>query len=301
MTRTPLSGLAGLSMLLATSVAAGEMPAPYASPQTALDAMMSALESGQSDVVLQVFGTAAEDLVSTGNHERDNENRNQILSLYRDGFRFQPDGDGRVILLLGAEGWPFPIPIARSGGTWSFDIEAGRDEVYFRRVGLNELDTLDVMKAYVAIQSEFRKTDHDGDGVMEFANALISSPDARDGLYWGDIDSPMGVRIALANLDGYADDDGDKAPEPFGGYYYRILTAQSDAAPGGQMDYMAGPNMVAGHALLAVPSDYGSSGIHSFMVAENGIVLQADLGEDSLGIARAMTTFDPGPEWNPQQ
>lgn len=290
-----------LAVLLATApLSAAETPASYATPQAALDAMMAALVGGDHDAILEVFGTDAEDLLSSGNPDRDAENRGHILALYADGFRFQPGDDGSVTLLLGADGWPFPIPVAKADdGSWAFDIEAGRDEVYYRRIGLNELDAIEMMDAYIVIQSEFRLTDHDGDGVMEFANALISSPDARDGLYWGNEDSPVGQRIALANLDGYSTDDGDQAPEPFGGYYYRILQGQTGAAPGGEMSYMARDNMVAGHALLAVPSDYGQSGIHSFMVAENGIILQADLGEDSLEIAQGMMLFDPTEAWTP--
>ena len=143
------------------------------------------------------------------------------------------------------------------------------------------------------------EVDHDGDGVMEFAASFLSSEGVRDGLVWTDEDSPLGERIALASLDGYSNDEGDQAPEPFGGYYYRILQGQSASAPGGAMDYVIGGNMVAGHALLAVPSDYGNSGVQSFMVSENGTVLEADLGEDSLTIAFGMTRFEPGSDWTP--
>ncbi|MEX0287328.1 MAG: DUF2950 family protein [Paracoccaceae bacterium] len=288
-----------MACLMALPASAAEGPASYDTPQAALDALMAGLAAEDRDQVLDVFGSEAADMLSTGNPDRDTENRAEVLGYFAEGYRFRPEENGSVTLLLGADAWPFPVPIARTDAGWSFDIEAGRDEIYFRRIGLNELDAIDIMNAYVAIQFEFRKIDHDGDGVMEFANALISSPDARDGLYWGDEDSPVGIRIALANLDGYSDDEGDKDPDPFGGYYFRILQGQSDAAPGGSMSYMIGDNMVAGHAMLAVPSDYGQSGIHSFMVSENGTVLQADLGEDSLEAAQSMTTYDPSEKWEP--
>ncbi len=299
MARNIFSALTGLACLAALPAVAAEGPASYTTPQAALDAMMQALDAGDRAAILDVFGTDAADMLSSGNPDRDAENRGNILMMYSEGYRFQPTEDGDVTLLLGADGWPFPIPIAMTGDNWAFDIEAGRDEIYYRRIGLNELEAIEIMDAYVAIQTEFRQTDHDGDGVMEFANALISSADARDGLYWGDEDSPVGIRIALANLDGYSDSEGDKEAEPFGGYYYRILQGQTDAAPGGALSYMAGENMVAGHALLAVPSDYGQSGIHSFMVSENGIVLQADLGEDSLTLAKDLVQYDPGEDWSP--
>jgi len=294
--------LAGLALLAATlPVMAAETPATYATPQDALEAMMDAMAAPGQDAILTVFGNDAKDLLSTGNSDRDGANREKLLDLLAEGYRFQP-ADDHVVMLLGADGWPFPIPLARTdNAAWAFDIDAGRDEVYFRRIGLNELETIEMMAAYVGIQSEYRLTDHDGDGVMEFAASILSSDGVRDGLVWADDNSPLGVRIALASLDGYSTDQGDQAPEPFGGYYYRVLQGQTAAAPGGAMDYMIGDNMVAGHALLAVPADYGHSGIHSFMVSENGTVLEADLGKDSLTVAYGITRFDPGAGWAPTQ
>jgi hypothetical protein len=274
-----------------------DQPQAFNTPQDALDAMVAALRAQDADTLLVVFGSDARDLLSTGNPDRDARNREAILDLYDAGYRFRPGEDGRAEILLGADGWAFPVPLAKSGDIWAFDIEAGKDEVYFRRIGLNEIDAIEMMEAYVDVQAEYRLIDHDGDGVMEFASALLSSDNARDGLFWVGADSPLGERIALASLDGYSIDGQDVEAEPFGGYYYRILTAQTAAAPGGAMDYIHGGNMVAGHALLAVPSDYGQSAIHSFLVSENGTVLQADLGEDSLEIAFGMTAYDPGPVW----
>ena len=292
--------LVGLTCLAASALSAGaaETPASYATPQDALDAMISALQSPEPQAaVLDVFGTASADLLSSGNPQRDHGNRMELIELFAEGFRFQSAGEGRVLVLLGADGWPFPIPLSRSGSDWAFDIEAGRDEVYFRRIGLNELEVIELMQAYVDVQSEYRLEDHDGDGVMEFSQSFLSSEGARDGLFWNDPDSPLGERIALASLDGYYDGKSDVEPDPFGGYYYRILHGQGGSAPGGALDYVIGGNMVAGHALLAVPSDYGNTGVHSFLVSENGIVLQADLGEDSLDIAFGMTLYDPGADW----
>lgn len=285
-----------LSVALPLSVQAD--PATYSGPQEALEALMDGLNTDGSGLAA-VFGADAKDLLSSGNPDRDAQSRAQLAALLGDGYRFQPMDTGHLRLLLGAEGWPFPIPLAKTEAGWAFDLEAGRDEVWFRRIGLNELDTIDMMRAYVAVQAEFRQTDHDGDGVLEFAQSLISSPDARDGLYWGEDDSPLGFRIALADLDGHATEDGDQDAEPFGGYYFRILQGQSAAAPGGAVEYIVNNNMLAGHALLAVPSDYATSGIHSFMVSENGIVLQADLGEDSLQIAHQMRLYDPTDGWTP--
>ncbi|WP_299424653.1 DUF2950 family protein [uncultured Shimia sp.] len=292
--------LTGLAIGLAVPIAAtAQSPALFATPQAALDAMMTALQEEDQDATLQVFGADAKDLISTGNPRRDAANRAEILSLYQEGYRLQPAEDGSVVLLLGSEGWPFPIPIGKVEANWMFDVAAGRDEVLFRRIGLNELDVIEFMAVYVDIQAEYRLVDHDGDQVMEFAPSFLSSDGMRDGLFWADEDSPLGARVALASLDGYSVGDTDTGPEPFGGYYYRILDKQSAAAPGGALNYISGGNMVSGHALLAVPSDYGNTGIHSFMVSENGLVLEADLGEDSLEKAFAITRYDPTAEWLP--
>jgi len=294
--------LATLSLLAAMPATAGEAPATYPGPQDALEAMMEALSNQNSDSLLKVFGTDAESLLSSGNPDRDKISWLEILILVQNGYRFHPGEDGKTTLLLGADSWPFPIPLHRTDQGWSFDIEAGADEVHARRVGLNELDTIEILNAYVDIQAEYRLVDHDGDGVMEFARSLLSSStDAQDGLFWAQPDSPMGERIALASLDGYNDGDADQDADPFGGYYYRILQGQGDEAPGGAMDYLINDQMVAGHAMLAVPSDYGNSGITSFLIAENGIIYEADLGEESLDVAQEITLFNPGPEWIKQQ
>ncbi len=300
MTQLTTHVFAGLTLLaIATAPAsAGEVPAAYSTPQVALEAMMGALQNAKPrEATLEVFGSDAEDLLSSGNPQRDRGNRAEILRLYAEGFRFQPADDGSVVVLLGSEAWPFPIPIARTGSKWSFDIEAGRDELYHRRIGLNELEAIEFMKAYVDIQSEYRLVDHDGDRVMEFSQSFLSSEGERDGLFWNDPDSPLGIRIALATLDGYNDGEKDVEPEPFGGYYYRILHGQGESAPGGMLDYIVGGNMISGHALLAVPSDYGNTGVHTFLVSENGTVLEADLGEESLDIAFEITRFNPDDKW----
>lgn len=296
-TRTFSTAIGVLALTLAMPIHAAEDPAGFASPQAALDAMMTAVAAQDTQALLSVFGDDAEELLSSGNPDRDRRNRLDILNMYGQGYRFLPSDEGHVTLLLGADSWPFPIPIARTDAGWAFDVVAGEDEIHARRIGLNELETIEMLQAYVDIQAEYRLTDHDGDGVMEFAGSLLSSPQGRDGLFWADADSPLGERIAIASLDGYHDGQDDQDPEPFGGYYYRILTGQTDNAPGGAMDYRVNGNMVAGHAMLAVPADYGNSGITSFMVGENGVIYEADLGEGTLETAQTLTQFDPGPDW----
>lgn len=292
--------LAIATCLAGSTVSAGDLPTPYATPQDALDAMIAALAEPQpGPALLNVFGEDAADLLSTGNPERDAENGAEIRDLLTEGYRFRPDAPGEVTVLLGADGWPFPIPISKSDSGWAFDLEAGRDEIYYRRIGENELHVIDVMAAYVEIQSAYRQSDHDGDGVFEFARSILSSPGKKDGLFWDLEDGPFGERIARAALDGSNVDGADVEAEPYGGYYYRILDAQGSNAPGGAMSYLINDHMLGGHAFLAVPSDYGVTGIHSFMVAENGVILEADLGEDSLDVAFDMRSYDPDSSWSP--
>lgn len=274
-------------------------PKVYATPQDALDSMMAALANADRAAVLTVFGPQSADLLSTGNEAEDAANRETVLGLYREGYRFVPEDDGSLTLMLGAEAWPFPIPLARGNGGWSFDVVAGEAEIVAREIGRNELGVIDLMHAYVDVQAAFRLIDHDGDGVMEFARAIISSESARDGLFWIDGDGPVGELLARASAQGYSDGVQEYAPEPHLGYVYRILDGQSAAAPGGEMSYLSGDNMVSGHALLAVPAAYGESGVHSFLVGENGTVLETDLGEESLAVAAGITAYDPTEIWTP--
>lgn len=296
MTRSFLAGVA-LGCLGALPLAAE--PATYATPQDALMTLVAALQAKDRDAVLAVFGAENEDLVSDGDPAEDRRNNRKFLQLYSEGFRFVPQENGSFVIALGKDGWPFPVPVAKSATGWAFDAEAGRVEVRDRALGLNELEVIDLLDAYGDIQAAFRLRDMDGDGVMEFASRIISSPEQRDGLFWDGPDSPLGEVFARATAEGFSDGETDHPPEPYLGYTYRILTGQGAAAPGGAMDYMLNGNMVAGHAVLAVPAEYGVTGVFSFMVAENGIILQADLGEDTADIAAAITAYDPGPDWAP--
>lgn len=296
MTRSFLTGVA-LTCLAAAPLAAE--PARYATPYDAVSAMMSALQAGDKVAVLRVFGPENEDLISSGDPAQDARNRVGLLQLHAQGYRMVPQEDGGFVIAFGADGWPFPVPLQSGPDGWSFDAEAGYQEVADRALGLNEIEVIDLLDAYVDVQATFRLSDQDGDGVMEFASQIISSADERNGLFWPGQDSPLGARLARASDSGFNDGKQDRDPEPYMGYYFRILTRQGDAAPGGAMDYLVNGNMVGGHALLAVPADFGSSGLHSFMVSENGVILQAVLGEETLEIAASIEAFDPGPDWTP--
>jgi hypothetical protein len=293
-----------LALLLgAAPLAAQDAPARYDTPQAAADAFIAALSGDDRESLLAIFGPEAEDTLSTGDPEEDAEHKADLLRAWETMSRVGVEtGGDRAILYFGRDQWPFPIPLARGAdGAWAFDMEAGRVEVAERRIGRNELDVMALMEAYVDVQADYRRTDWDGDGVMEFAEHILSSPGLRDGLYWpaeaGAPESPIGDFVARAAADGYVVDAAAVEPEPYLGYYYRILDAQGPAAPGGAMSYRVNGLMVAGHALLAFPADYGETGVASFLVGEAGVVYEADLGEETLDAALAIEAFDPDARW----
>jgi hypothetical protein len=300
---TPNLKLTSLLAILATSGIALAEPASFPSPDAAVAAMVAALEATDRAAVLAIFGPESEDLLSTGDSDQDREVWSAFLKNVKTFQQIEQSGDDRAILYTGRERWPFPVPLVRENDTWHFDPEEGREEILMRRIGLNELAVIDIMTRAGSVQAAFRQRDHDGDGVKEFASSILSTPGKRDGLYWpdepGSEKSPLGDFMARANDAGYSLDGTDRAPEPYLGYYFRILRAQGPAAAGGAYSYMIGDNMVAGHALLAYPAAYGDSGIMTFTVSEGGIVYQSDLGKDSLSKAAAIVAFDPGEGWTP--
>ncbi len=284
--------------LLASAGLAMSEGARFDTPQTALDAFVDALRADDHNALLEIFGPEAEDLIGSGDPAEDKQRRREVLAMYAEGYRFQPEDEG-VVILLGEDSWPFPIPILRSGEAWQFDIEAGAEEIAAREIGLNELEVIDLLEAYVDLQAAFRLVDHNGDGVMEFARTIIADPGMRNGLFWPDEDSFVGAALARAAASGWSDGEADYDAEPFLGYYYTILQGQGPSAPGGAYSYMVSDKFVAGHAMLAVPADYGETGIHSFLVGENGIVYEADLGPETLDLSAEIETYDPGPDWSP--
>ena len=281
------------------------MPSRRASrtPEAAAAALGDALEAADRAAILAIFGPETEDILSTGDPEDDRELWGGFLKDMLTLTRIEKDDADRAIILVGRDLWPFPAPLVLGDDGWSFDAEAAREEVLMRRIGRDELEVIEIMRRAPEVQAIYRRTDHDGDGVMEFAASILSSPGARDGLYWpetaGGEPSPFDETIARASFTGYNLDGADVDPEPFEGYYFRVLQGQGEAAPGGAYGYMIAGNMVAGHALVAYPAVYGDTGIMSFMVGENGIVYEADLGEDTLEAALAIEVFDPLEPWSP--
>jgi hypothetical protein len=295
--------LAGALVLAGAPLAGHAAPQTFDSPYAAVAAVIAAIEAQDRAALLAIFGPENEDVAFTGDPDKDREIWGSFLQGYRQANRLENIAGDRAVLHIGREDWPFPAAVVQGEGGWAFDAADAREEVALRRIGLNELEVIDLLKAGVAVQAQFRQTDHDGDGVMEFADAILSQPGMRDGLYWPDEPgtpvSPIGPLLARASADGYNMGDGDSPPDPYLGYYFRILQGQGPDAPGGAMEYMIGGNMVAGHAFLAYPADYGVTGVMSFMVGENGILYEADLGPDTLATGNAITAFNPGEGWAP--
>ena len=301
MSRTCVTSILVAALFASTALAA---PESFETPEAAVGAVVEALKAGDRDALVKVFGPENEDVIISGNDERDRGDREGFLAAYDHMHRVAVADDGLVATLyVGREQWPFPIRLMKGEGGWVFDVEGGREEMLDRRIGRNELDVIELMRAYVRVQSRFRQADYDGDGVMEFARSFLSAPGQRDGLYWppepGAPESPVGDAVAQAAAEGYVVRGEAEPPKPYLGYYFQILQRQGPSAPGGAMDYAINGNMLAGHALLAFPADWGQTGIMSFMVGENGVLYESDLGEDSIEAAGAIEAFDPGEGWEP--
>ena len=291
--------LAGL--LMAASPLMAE-PMVFDGPEAAVDALVAALEARDRDALVEVFGPENEDVALTGDPEEDRAIWTEFMDDYRTLNRMEIDNGERATLYIGRDLWPFPAEIIPVDGGWSFDAAGAREEVRLRRIGLNELDVIDLLHGYVRAQAAYRRSNPDGDGLPSFAAGILSSPGTRDGLYWppepGAPESPVGDFMARAAADGYGFEGVDVEPDPYLGYYYRVLRKQGPSAPGGAVDYVVDGRMLAGHAFLAFPADYGGSGIMSFMVGEAGVIYEADLGEDTLSVADAIDVFDPGEAWS---
>lgn len=306
MARVALTG-GMLLMALAAATGARAEPRSFPTPDAASAAVIAALEARDAEELLAIFGPENEDVIFSGDEVADRQDWGKFLGDYKIMHRItlDPADDGAATLQVGRQQWPFPVTIVPIEGGWRFDAEAAREEILARRIGGNELDVIDLLHGYVAAQARYRASDPDEDGLPSFASAILSDAGRRNGLYWpeepGGMESPIGDFMARAAADGYHLDGVDVAPEPYLGYYFRVLTKQGPDAPGGALDYMANGEMVAGHALLAFPADYGESGISSFMVGEAGVVYEADLGPGTLEVAGGIDSFDPGQGWAPAE
>ena len=272
----------------------------FASPDEAVRALINTLKSENVDALGALFGPGNEDLIASGDPVADQFGRANFVKLYEEKNSLDQTA-GRVILLIGNYGWPFPIPIVKKDAVWFFDTEEGSEEILARRIGRNELDTIQVCLAYVDAQQEYAQKDRDADGLFQYAEKFRSNKGKKDGLYWdvkeGEEKSPMGLLIASAQVEGYNVKSMDDTPIPYHGYYYRILKSQGKNAPGGAYDYMVNGEMIGGFALVAFPASYESSGIMTFIVNNVGVVYEKDQGPDTEKVAQSINLFDPDDTW----
>jgi hypothetical protein len=262
--------------------------------------MVEALNSNDSKALEAIFGPGSRDLLTSGDPVADKSGRERFLRLYGEENRLEQTDD-EVVLSIGNEDWPFPIPLVKKDGLWRFDTEEGREEILARRIGRNELSAIQVCLAYVDAQREYALKDRDADGLLQYAQKFRSDKGMKNGLYWdvkdGEEQSPLGPLVAAAQEQGYTGKKSGGRPIPYHGYYYRILKGQGKNAPGGAYDYMVKGKMIGGFALVAYPAKYASSGVMTFIVSHDGVVYQRDFGRNTEKAAQAIKLFNPDSVW----
>ncbi len=281
-----------------SSLNAANMPhKSFSSPEEAVAALVAAVRAGDMKEMRAILGPGSKELMSSGDEVADRAGREKFLKAYDLMNTLQQESSDKIILLIGDDKWPMPIPIIKKGAKWVFDAQQGKQEILNRRIGRNELNVMDVLYAYVEAQHEYASKDCSGGGTVEFAQRFESTEGKRDGLYWeakeGEEMSPLGPLVALAAKEGYAKADF----WPFHGYYFKILKGQGKHARGGAYNYVVKGKMILGFALVAFPAEYGNSGIMTFMVNQEGAVYQKDLGSNTKRLAEAMKIFDPDKTW----
>lgn len=273
-------------LLLAPSLAAAQKSYPTA--DAAAVALVDAVSRKDQAALRGVLGDNWKKLIPPATIE--DRDVATFMGRWSEAHRIAPDSEHTAHLVVGAQEWVMPIPLTGEDGAWRFDTRAGADEIKTRRIGGNELATMQAVLAYYDAQKEYAQADRNGDGVLEYAQKIISTPGKQDGLYWGALDgeapSPLGPLYG-----------GDKKSASYHGYHYRVLTAQGAEAPGGAYDYRINKRMIAGFAVVAWPVKYGDSGVTSFMVSHDGVLYEADLGAKTDSVARAMTRFNPASNW----
>ena len=273
----------------------------YASSTEATQALLAAAQAKDPAAMHVIFGTGVDELLS-GDATQDTVELDNFSKAVAQLCNPVKVGDDQVTLYIGAENWPFPIPLVRVNGQWFFDTVAGKQEILNRRIGKDEVTAIGVCRTYVTAQHQYALDDHDGSGVLKYAQRLNSTPGHRDGLYWDPVEgedlSPFGPLVANAQEEGYDTDKPVGRSEPFQGYLFKILTEQGPDAAGGQFSYIINGNMVAGFALVAYPAHWGESGIMTFIVNQDGKVYQHNFGPDSATTAAALTAFNPGANWS---
>jgi hypothetical protein len=266
----------------------------FSSAGDASNALVTAAQNNDEKAMLDILGRDGKQVVSSGDDAEDAQSRANFVQKYQQMHRLVKEPDGTTTLYIGAENWPTPIPLVNKGNVWYFDTDAGKREILYRRIGRNEMSGIRVCEELVAAEKEY-STQH-----SEYAQKIFSDQGQHNGLYWkpadGEPQSPLGPLVATAFLEGYANNQ-DSAPTPYRGYYYRILTRQGKNGPGGAKSYVVSGKMAGGFAFVAYPAEYRSSGVMTFIVNEDGVVYQRDLGKRTDALAKAMKEYNPDSSW----
>jgi hypothetical protein len=286
-----------VATLLCAAVSVASAQEAFKTPEDAAGALVSAAKAGDMKALATVLGPDGDAIVSSGDEVADATTRQNFVAAYEAKHQITMEGDNAT-LVIGNDDYPLPIPIVRKDGMWRFDTVAGRQEILARRIGRNEIDAIQSCLAYVDAQNDYAAKDRTGAGTGVYAQRIVSRPGKKDGLYWptaqGEDPSPLGALIAEATAQGYRVGAGRT---PYHGYYFKILTKQGAAAPGGELEYIVHGKMIGGFALVAYPAEYRNSGVMTFIVSHDGTVLQKDLGPNTAKLAQRMTSFNPGKTW----
>lgn len=284
----------------ATALASTATPAEtFDSPQQAVSALVDAAEKDDAAALKAIFGSAGHDIVDSGEPARDKKNAADFAEKahQKQDISIDPKDPDVAHLVVGDESWPFPVPLVKKGGKWFFDSKAGLREILYRRIGGNELDAIQICRGYVAAQDDFSDMQRQKGAVAQYAQRIIAEPGKEDGLAWknaqGTWEGPVGEKIAEVIQQGYARGD------PYHGYYFKVLKGQGAAAPLGRMDYVVKGVMIGGFALAAAPAEYRVTGVKTFIVSNDGVVYEKDLGAETLEKFKKMELFNPDSGWKP--
>ena len=292
----------GVPCVCAMGAPAAKQPAPkpeahqvaFGSPEEAVTALVGAVSADDTPRLTGILGKDAMKAYSSGDTVADKGAHQRFLAAYGESHQIEMESDSKAVVEVGKASWPLPIPLRRQGDKWFFSAREGLQEIINRHVGANELSAIQVCLAIVDAQREYATQDRDDNGMLEYARKFVSSKGKRDGLYWesseGEPQSPLGPLVAKARGEGYA-------AQPYHGYFYRMLEAQGKAASGGAYGYVRNGKMIGGFALVAYPARYGGSGVMNFIVNQEGVVYQKDLGPDTASAAKRMKRFDPDRTW----
>jgi len=271
----------------------------FSTAEDAVKAVVTAAKNNNDNEMLAIFGPASKELIFSGDAVADKQRRAQFIKAYEEKNKLVQQGND-MVLVIGKDDWPFPIPVTKKGESWVFDTERGKQEILNRRIGENELYTIQSCLAIVDAQREYALKDRDRNALLEYAQKFVSDPGKKNGLYWeakqGEPQSPLGPIMTQMRSEGYQGKPS-ATPVPYHGYYYRILTAQGKNAPGGAYSYLVKGKMIGGFAVVAHPAEYGNSGVMTFMINHDGKVFQKNLGQSTATVAAAMKEYNPDKTW----